>query len=132
MNIMIGLLASALGFSIAIYIHERHSKRRPLRCPRRAPCETVLGSPQAKTFGISNSVLGIAYYALIFFLLFFVSPGKVSAYSVILFLLITAGFLFSLYLVRVQRVVIKQWCIWCLGSAITSTILFLVGVTFFL
>lgn len=129
MAITIGLLASIIGFFIALYIYHKQHTKKPLMCPRNAPCETVLNSAQATTFGFSNSGLGILFYSVAFFFLFCLYIGGGSPIVETLLVLLTAiGFGFSLYLVQVQRTVIKQWCVWCLGSAVTATILFVASV----
>lgn len=122
----IGLCASLIGFCIAVYIYNKQHAKKPLLCPRNAPCETVLNSPQATTLGFSNAALGIVYYAVAFFLFFCLYVGGHSSIvEVVLALMSVGGFGFSIYLVRVQKLVIKQWCVWCLASAATATIVFL-------
>jgi len=37
------------------------------------------------------------------------------------------GFMFSAYLTAIEAFVIHAWCMWCLGSAITMTALFIVS-----
>jgi uncharacterized membrane protein len=133
MIITIGLIASAIGFLIALYIYRKQHAKKPLMCPRKAPCETVITSPQATTFGFSNTVLGMLYYAFIFFVFICLAMGgRSSIAEIILLILTTGGFLFSLYLVRVQKNIIKQWCLWCLGSALMATILFVTTLFFFI
>lgn len=137
MIISLSLITTIIGFGIALYIYRKQEAKKPLMCPRRAPCETVLSSPEAHTFGISNSILGMAFYAVVLFLLTclrllpnFREGGQVdiggesSIIEILLGLLTLSGFVFSGYLVWVQHTKIKQWCVWCLGSATTATILF--------
>jgi uncharacterized membrane protein len=133
MTIIIGLLSAFAGFFIAFYIFWKQEIHKPLFCPRKSPCETVITSPQAKTAGIANTLLGMMYYGVVFFLLAFRGMGGESlSIDLPLLLLTTAGFLFSGYLVWLQYSLIKQWCIWCLGSAATATILFVIGLLLFL
>jgi uncharacterized membrane protein len=126
MIITIGSIAATIGFLISLYIGHSKRTQKPMMCPRKAPCETVISSPQAKTFGIRNTVLGTLYYIVTFFLflcLYIGGPSRPAA--IFLFVLTLSGFVFSLYLVRVQKVIIKQWCVWCLGSAAMATIIFI-------
>lgn len=133
MAIILGLLSAFAGFFIAFYIYWRQGVQKPLFCPRKAPCETVITSPQAKTFGISNTILGMVYYGTVFPLLVFRGMGGESfIIDIPLLFLTTIGFLFSGYLVWLQYSLIKQWCTWCLGSAATATILFIVAILLFL
>lgn len=121
----IGIFASIIGFYISFYIYRKQHAKKPLMCPRNAPCDTVINSPQGTTLGFSNAGLGMAFYATVLFLLLclFIG-GSSSVVEIPLMLLAASGFGFSLYLVQVQKNVIKQWCVWCLGSAITATVLF--------
>lgn len=125
MTIFIGLIAAIIGFCIAWYIQYKQQANKPLMCTRRSPCETVLQSPQAKTFGIPNTGLGLFYYGAVFLLLTYYGAGNsVEGTPLVIFIATAGGFLFSAYLVWVQSFKIKQWCVWCLGSALISTVLF--------
>jgi uncharacterized membrane protein len=126
MEIIIGLAAAAIGFGIALYIHNKQKAKKPLMCPRQSPCETVISSPQSTTFGISNAVWGVWYYVAVFFSLTCIAVGGRSLWAELALALLTAGGVgFSAYLVRVQQKIIKQWCVWCLGSALMAVILFI-------
>jgi uncharacterized membrane protein len=57
--------------------------------------------------------------------------GDSKVVDILLLILSAIGFGFSLYLVRIQKVVIKQWCVWCLGSAAMAAILFICSVLIF-
>lgn len=130
--LILAIILAAIGFSIALYIYRQHRAKHPLMCPRRAPCEEVLNSEQATTFGVSNTILGMIYYAIAFLLLLDCLMTGTSLNMQTLLILFTAiGFFFSSYLVGVQHFVIKQWCIWCLGSAATATLLFAVMLILF-
>lgn len=39
----------------------------------------------------------------------------------------TFGFLFSVYLTGVEAYIIKQYCMWCVASALVMTIMFLLS-----
>ncbi len=133
MAILIGLLASLIGLGITLYIYNKQKAQKPLMCPRRAPCETVISSPEAKIFGISNTILGMFYYIVtVGFLLYFGTGHSCNLASLVFIVMITVGFLFSMYLVGVQHFKIKQWCVWCLGSAAMATVLYGVMVSMFL
>ncbi len=129
MIMALGMVAAILGFFIALYIYRKQESKKPLMCPRRAPCETVLNSPEAKMLGISNSILGMVYYAIMLFLLVCLQMGGESGIAeIVLFVIALVGFGFSGYLVWVQHSKIKQWCAWCLGSALMATALLVVAV----
>ncbi len=126
------MLAAIIGFCIALYIYRKQKAKKPLMCPRKSPCETVITSPQATTYGFSNTVLGMAFYATSLFLILCIMAGGRSFLAELALLLLgTGGFAFSFYLVRVQQQVIRQWCVWCLGSAAMATVLFIVSILLF-
>ncbi|MCD8484619.1 vitamin K epoxide reductase family protein [Candidatus Woesebacteria bacterium] len=95
-------------------------------------CGAVLDSAWAHIGPVPLSVLGFGFYATVFLLatyhLVMVQP-KQSLTNVLL-LLATSGFLFSLFLVYLQAVVIGAYCLFCMISAITSTLIFFTTVGF--
>jgi dihydroorotate dehydrogenase subfamily 2 len=77
-------------------------------------------------FGIPLALFGVVYYASVFLsALYFYTTAKRSAlYIVIVFT--PLGFFASLYFVYLQLVVIGAICFYCMISALTSTLLFLI------
>jgi len=128
-SLIIIFLAFA-GFFIASLIRQKLKTHAPLTCPLGADCSAVIRSRFSKFLGIPLTVWGMIYYA-------FAALGTTA--SLLLpqlqtggnaFLLITASmiaFVFSMYLTAIQAFVIKEWCSWCLGSAIVSFLIFLVS-----
>ncbi len=113
---------SGIFLSSYIYIKKRRNQR--LACPREHPCDTVLHSHFSKTFGIPTEVLGISYFLLVLALIFLPLAGFSPAWDLyLLFFLIVIGGLFSLYLIGLQLLVIRSWCAWCLGVALTNLVL---------
>lgn len=120
--------AGVFGFLIAGHIFLKKSKKKPLVCPMRANCDTVIHSAYSKTLGIRNEAIGSIYYlgVIIFHLLFLVFPVAYDSGLYFLIYTISLGaFLFSLYLIGVQAFILKEWCTWCVFSAIASTIIFI-------
>lgn len=92
-------------------------------------CAAVNSSVYSEIFKIPVAYFGFLSY-LIIFLLFLnvVKTGLLFQYrSYILFGLTTIGFLFSCYLTYVQFALLKTFCPYCLLSAITTTILFILS-----
>lgn len=92
-------------------------------------CAAVNSSVYSEIFNIPVAYFGFLSY-LIIFLLFLnvVKTGLLFQYrSYILFGLTTIGFLFSCYLTYVQFALLKTFCPYCLLSAITTTILFILS-----
>ena len=125
MSIIIGFIACIVGVLICAYIYIKKRRHEKLACPREHPCDIVLHSRFNRTFGIPNEALGIIYFFLVSFLLYLLISSSIytAAFLYILFFLIILGGLFSLYMVGLQAFIIKSWCAWCLGIALTNFVL---------
>ena len=90
-------------------------------------CETVQASSYSKVLGVPVAVPGIlGYIALAALAVAWMTnwrglhaPATLAAFYIALF-----GFLFSMYLTYVEWQVIHAWCMWCIGSAISMSIVF--------
>jgi uncharacterized membrane protein len=87
-------------------------------------CSAVQGSEYSKLFGVPMGVLGLVGYGLIlvtWLMARHISPRGGGWYwlpwAVALF-----GVLFSLRLTALEPFVIRETCLWCLGSAISITV----------
>ena len=130
------IILTSIGFGIAAHIFFEKKKNKPMVCLMNFKCEDVLYSKYASFLGIPNDILGMLYYLVVGFgfaaVLFYPAiPSNLLLF--VLSITITSGFLFSLYLVSIQAFKIKEWCSWCLMSAIISLSIFilLTQTTFF-
>ncbi len=126
MHILIGLLGATIGIGISYYIHHQKKKKTKLVCPRESNCEQVVHSTYATTAGIDNTLLGLAYYTIvaILYAAVLVLPSLLTAPMLwVLTLMTCMGALFSIYLTALQAVVIRAWCMWCLGSTFATLLL---------
>ena len=76
-------------------------------------------------FGIKNEILGIFYYTavtILAFIFFFYNDIWVNY---ILFISSSLAFIASGYLIYVQKYIIKNYCFYCLISAIVNLLIFL-------
>ncbi len=124
MQTFIPIALSLVGIFLSAFMLFRKISHKKLACPREHPCDTVLHSKFAKTFGLPNELLGIVYFGFMLALIFLPLLGL--APSVVLyamFFLMILGGLFSLYLLGLQAFVIKSWCAWCLAIAFTNILL---------
>jgi len=93
-------------------------------------CEIVQASPWAVFLGIPVPLLGVAGYGLILVTaLIGIQPGRTADRRIALILLAAAAFAFGFsgWLSWLEAVRIHAWCRWCLGSAATATVLFLLA-----
>lgn len=124
MSIIISVLACLFGIGISVYMYLKKSRHQKLACPRDNPCDLVLHSHFSKIFGIPNELLGIAYFLGVLVLIFLPLFGFSAAWDLyILFFMLVVGGLFSVYLIGLQAFVIRAWCAWCLGIALTNLVL---------
>jgi uncharacterized membrane protein len=137
------ILLGLLGFLLASHIHNKKVTKKRLICPRKSDCNSVINSDYSKIFGIPVEVLGMIYYAFtaiyygvfgIYFINLMSYPHLLDliGYTYIFVLCISlCATLFSLYLVFIQAFKIRQWCMWCIGSAIISILIFAISLNSF-
>lgn len=116
------------GISLASYIYHCKHKKKPLICPLRSNCDTVITSRYSTLFGIPLEVLGIVYYSFVTVIhaLILINPNFATNWELIIGLVASSGaFLLSIYLTSIQAFVLKQWCTWCLTSATFCLIIFI-------
>jgi uncharacterized membrane protein len=121
------LISSFLGILVAYHIYHHKRQKKPLVCPLKADCESVIHSEYSKFLGIDVEKLGIFYYALIFtsYLIYQISGFDNLIFDFVLFSLSLLAFLFSIYLTFIQVLKIRKFCSWCLASAFLSSLIFL-------
>lgn len=118
------------GLSLAAFIHFKKRLHTPLVCPIGHSCDPVVHSDYSRFMDIPVEILGVLYYTIIV-----VAYGATLAVpalhsgmlGVALLGLSAAAFLFSLYLTAVQAFILKEWCSWCLISAMFCAVIFFVG-----
>jgi uncharacterized membrane protein len=108
-------------------------------CTVQFKCGQVLSSPWANIGPIPLAVIGLLFYSLFFILSVSFYLGRkeimISNFRIkiekALALQGTFGAVFSLYLLFVMGVILKAWCVYCLLSAVTCIMLFLVSSTLY-
>lgn len=110
-----------------VWKHYRH-KASPLVCPLDHDCSKVTESRWSHIFGVRNEVLGLLFYIsmLAAGLLTFLKPEfSPLSFPLLLLMKIAAGggLVFSLFLIWVQIYKIKDYCFYCILSALITLLL---------
>ena len=118
------LVIALLGFADATYLTIEHYQGVIPPCTVVSGCETVLTSGYSVIAGVPVSLLGAIYYFVVLVGVFaFLESKKTAPLKWVLFFTIF-GMIFSLWFIYVQAAILGAWCLYCLGSALTSTVLF--------
>lgn len=126
---IIALALNIVGLVISGYLVYTKVFNTEVVCPENSTfqCDLVQSTVYSKVAGIPVQFIGLAGNLAIFAVLllegrnaFFTKYGIQLVFGMTLF-----GFLFSGYLTAIEAFVIHAWCMWCLGSATTMTLLFL-------
>ncbi len=137
--VIIIFVVALVGFVDATYLSVEHFLGVIPPCSITGGCEKVLTSDFSTVFGIPVSLVGAIYYLLISIgsLVYLESKhiSKLEKHNLeilrmSLFLTIP-GFLASMWFTGLQIFVIHSYCAYCLGSAILTTILFILTIYVF-
>ncbi len=124
------LIISAFGFADATYLTTQHYLGLPVACSILEGCEQVTTSPYSFIFGIPVALLGSMFYLTVLILSVIYLDSKKIKFLNFIAIITPIGFLASLYFVYLQIFVIKAICLWCMGSATTSTLLFILSLIY--
>ncbi len=139
-SLIIAIFVVALiGFVDATYLSVEHFRGVIPPCSITGGCEKVLTSSYAVVLSIPVSLAGSVYYLLIAIgSLIYLESKHISKLekhnSEILRLslfLTVPGFLASVWFTALQIFVIHSYCAYCLGSAIITTVLFILTLVVF-
>lgn len=130
--LIFGLIGiSFIGFLDASYLTIAHYTGATLNCSILKGCEQVTNSPYSVILNVPVALLGSLYYltVLILSLLYFDTKNASILKIIAPFTLL--GFAASVWFVYLQFFVIKALCQYCMVSALTSTLLFVLGILIF-
>ena len=129
-NILI-VVASLAGLYITYRIRKEKQKVKQggaMVCMVGADCTKVVFSECSKFFGLDLEKMGFVYYAVtaLVYAVGIVAPALITNFVLFISLGLTfGGLLFSIYLTAIQVFRLKNFCTWCLGSALSSTLIFI-------
>ncbi len=131
-KILLGLFiaTATFGFLDSVYLTTKYFVGT-IHCSALSGCQEVLNSAYSSIWGIPTASFGVAYYLSIIIatLIYWQIQQKYSFKY--LTLIPSLGFLFTLWLIYLQIWVIGFICIYCMFSALSSTILFCLSLYFY-
>jgi uncharacterized membrane protein len=120
-----------LGIGITAYLSYAHATASATLCGPVGNCDAVQQSSYSRLFGaLPVAYLGLAGYVAMAaaFAVSRLASGGLAVKAAWAFLgLALAGALFTIYLTALEPFVIGASCMWCLGSAVTVTLLLLLA-----
>ena len=125
--VIIFLIVALLGFADAAYLTIEHYQNVIPPCSVTGGCEVVLTSAYSTVYGIPVSLLGAIYYILVCIGAFAYLEGKNEKLFKASIVLVFLGFIASLWFFFIQAAVLHSYCLYCLGSALSTTILFILS-----
>ena len=129
MLFIILLAFAGIAVSIYAYVVEMNISKNPEYKPAcdisdKISCTRVMNSAYSKTLGISNALIGVAFYSLLFVLACF---GLVS----IIFYLSIAAVVASIGLAYVSYFKVKSFCLVCTSVYVINLLLVIVSFAYF-
>ena len=109
--IIIGLFLSVYAFYVGI--HKKNHYKPACDINDKISCSKAFESKYGKTFGISNSIHGIIFFALIFVLSIYEKIDYIFYFSLI-------SVLFSVYLIYLLQFKLKIFCFVCYGTHLVN------------
>lgn len=125
------MVVSFLGFVDAAYLTIQRFTGASLPCTLTHACDTVTRSEYSTILGIPVVVLGVIYYLTIFFGAYFFLEYRSRIYFKITAAMTVFGLIFSTWFVYVQLGILHAICQYCMLSALTSLVLFALGLWVF-
>ena len=121
------LVITLLGIADAGYLVWNHYRKKPLVCPIGHHCGTVTEGDYAKIFLIRNDVAGLLYYVGMGVLAAVMLWYPLPYVNYLALLGAGVGVLFSGYLTYLQVAKIKNYCTYCIFSAVLTVFLLVNG-----
>ena len=118
------------GLLVSIYLTIYKLTSNEIMCLGSGDCSTVNASRYSEVNGIPVAVIGAAGYAAILVVHalerqrgFFRTNGPLLIFGMAL-----TGFLFTVYLIYVEAVLIKAFCPFCIASQVAMTMIFIIAI----
>lgn len=123
------VVLALIGFADSTFLLAKRISGGPIPCVLGfTGCDEVSKSSYSVLFGIPLSAYGMAFYLIVGLLGLLYLDAKKIIFAKLILPAAALGFFCSLYFVYVQAVLIKAFCAYCILSAVTSTLLFGIGI----
>ena len=123
-------LVSFLGFLDATYLTVNHLVYGSTPCTLLQGCEIVTSSIYSTIFGVPIALFGALFYLIILLLTLWYWDSKQTWALLAIAILSIPAVVVAAILVGLQAFVLKAFCLYCLISALSSTIIFILGMTY--
>lgn len=126
-SVWLVVVFGSLGFLDATYLALKYYAGTPITCGVFEGCETVTTSQYATIGPMPVALLGVFYYLII--LLVAIAYLDIKRVLLLDFLarFTIVGFVASFWFLYLQLFVIRAICVYCVGSVLTSFVLFGLG-----
>lgn len=121
-------VVALVGLADSIYLTVHHFTAEPVPCSLLEGCEQVLTSSYAEIAGVPLAAFGAAAYFAAFSLAILTAFGDSRMWK-LFGIHVSVMAVISAYLVYVQAAVIGAFCQFCLLSAVTTLILFILFIS---
>jgi uncharacterized membrane protein len=119
-------ILALLGLSVALYLSYVEVSQVKAVCGPVGECNIVQASPYARLMGIPVAVLGVLSYLAVVALWIGqrTLSDRLSPLVLLSLVILTIfGTGFSVYLTAIELFAIRAICVWCLSSAVVTTLL---------
>lgn len=125
------VVISFLGLFNALILYWQHIniQKRPMVCLFGQQCEIVVESRFGHALGIKNELIGIIFYIIIISLsLWHISGSDFTKINQLIFFLTLVAGIASTYLLTIQFGLLKNYCSWCIFSALINYLILITSV----
>lgn len=126
------LILAFIGFADATYLTAIHYMDAPPGCGESGGCGEVAASEYSTLFGLPVALYGIFFYITVIFLSLLWLDRRTAFVTKALPIISAPAVLFSAWLVYLMLFVIEAICWFCVGSATSSTLIFITSVALWL
>lgn len=125
------LVLGFLGFIDATYLTATHFMEAPPGCGEDGGCGEVTSSEYSTIFGIPVALYGLLYYLSVIFLSLLWFDREPAFLPKIMIAWTAPGIIMSSWFVYVMLFILDAICWYCMGSAASSTLIFITSAVMF-